>query len=339
VAQKQRSKRVFRRVDCETISRLNELIPYNKFHSVTCNSDKLAIAIMQKFFGEEWIERHIMEARKATFLNKVGSDYELIQKEMRRILLAEMMYNLQDKDRFVLCWRDIYSGDMSQIESSYAVLEVARALYAFAIDRQLRVKFIKPEGETGKKRPDLYIILSDGVRLYAEAKVRDNESDFTIRRLENRLSGAKKQLPKNRPGTVFVKIPASWFFNEDKIKQLISMVEKSVSRSPWVVSVVLFVSNVHFDDSMSVAIVSEKTAFKEIINGSHKFKRHRGREWGMFPETGAATQPPAGMDYNGMPATWQRLIWPVHVNQSIQPPRSATKKKRSFAQQKPSGAD
>lgn len=279
-----------------------------------------------------------MEARKATFLNKIGSNYDIVQKEMRRILLAEMLYNLQDKDKFPSCWRDISSGNINQIESAYAVLEVVRALYGFALDRQLRVKFIKPEGDNGKKRPDLYVILSDGAKLYAEAKAKDSGSHFTIERVESRLSGAKKQLPKNRPGAVFIKIPVSWFFDEDKIKQMVGMVERSVARSPWVVSVVLFISNVHIEDSTVGSIVSEKVVFKEIPNEKHKFKRYRGREWGMFPETGAVSPPPAWLNYNGMPATWQRLIWPVTVNPNIQPPMSTTRRERSWVQQEPSGA-
>ena len=50
MAKKQESKRVIQRVTKESLVTLDSLIPYRLSDTVTINSEKLGIAVLQKFF-------------------------------------------------------------------------------------------------------------------------------------------------------------------------------------------------------------------------------------------------------------------------------------------------
>lgn len=119
MAKKLGGSRIFRPVTKDSLRILNSIIPYIHTNSRTANSDRLAIAILQKFFGPEWIENNILYDKTDKFLNVFG-DTSLIREthRVRRILLAEMLYNLQATKGFASCWREMYAG---QIEPTYAL--------------------------------------------------------------------------------------------------------------------------------------------------------------------------------------------------------------------------
>jgi hypothetical protein len=58
-------KRVFPTVTFDQIRRLNQLIPYRMSESITARSDKLAKAVLTKFLGPEWREKHTELSKKA----------------------------------------------------------------------------------------------------------------------------------------------------------------------------------------------------------------------------------------------------------------------------------
>jgi hypothetical protein len=222
---------------------------------------------------------------------------------MRRITLAEMIYNLQEVQGYDSCLEQLADGE---IESTYAALEIARMLATTAEDRDLFFRIVRPCG-IKRRDYDLSIRTGDGIRIPAETKCKQEETAITLATIEESLSQAKKQLPKSAPGVVFVKVPR-WRIDDEKfVDEMRKLAERSMARSPWIVSVKYYTAHVVYKRDAEGETTGEIVAFREHSNGHHKFRKHRGRNWHMFPSTGPAV-PPAKMNYNGLPSTWRRLL-------------------------------
>jgi hypothetical protein len=164
VVRKRRSKRIFPTVTLDSIRTLNRLIPYRVSESVTARSDKLAIAVLQKFFGPDWLKRHIFGSKDG-FIGIDNSTAILCEtRRMRRVLLAEMLYNLQIVNGFRSCLNDLAGG---QIESTYAALEIGRMICTLGTDKNITFRFVAQSGIL-KRDYDLSIKSSDGVHIRAE---------------------------------------------------------------------------------------------------------------------------------------------------------------------------
>jgi|SRR6266481_743082 len=88
-------QRVFPKIDFNSIETLNNLIPPRISDSPTARSDKIAKAVLQKVFGSDWMSKHV-ETRRGGFLSGDGTDpLPRETKRMRRITLAEMLYNTE----------------------------------------------------------------------------------------------------------------------------------------------------------------------------------------------------------------------------------------------------
>ena len=171
----------------------------------------------------------------------------------------------------------------------------------------------------------MLLVLSDGTKLYAEAKCKYSTTKASLKTIEKTLSDAKDQLLSRRlPGVVFLKIPKVWTDDIKFSQNIVKLVARSAVRSNWVVAINLFLSEVFLNHDQYGPSVVEIMGMNETQNSNHKFRRYRGRDWSMFPEPGTAPSP--GMNYNGMPETWQRLIWPVTVNPNIQPQKKYDEK-------------
>jgi hypothetical protein len=210
MARNRRIERVFPTIAIDSIRILNNLIPFRMTESITARSDKLAIAVLQKFFGPDWIRDHIGVSTRG-FLRSDNATPEIRETQrMRRIMLAEMLFNLQKIKGFKSCLVDLYGG---QIESTYAALEIGRILCTQALDREMAFRFVTASG-IKKRDYDLSIKFSDGVSVRAETKCKIEETKITLRTIEESFSIAKSQLPERVPGIVFVKVPRIWIEDE-----------------------------------------------------------------------------------------------------------------------------
>jgi hypothetical protein len=310
MAAKQASERAFQRLTSEELAALDLSIPYDASHSRTCNSDKLGIAVLRWYFGDNWLKKYIYNTRSETFLNQIGSVDVLEHKRLRRIFLAEMLYNLQGVRNFALCWDELYIG---KIESTYAVLDIVKLLYTKAIDIGLRVCFIPTAKHKGRRRPDFLISFSDGARAFGEVKSKQETTDVTIAKLKDSLSDAKEQLPKRSPGFVFVKVHKTHADNEYFSNEMERLAVRSLSRSPWVAAInYIYTHQAARVDKLGYSVGEEILAANEVHNPSCKFQRFEWRE--IFPPS--EKMPPPGMDYNGQP-NWQRMIWPAKIDPTL----------------------
>jgi hypothetical protein len=69
---------------------------------------------------------------------------------------------------------------------------------------------VKPTGVTGTDY-DVDIIYPNGLHVCGDAKCKVEGTDFNVKSIGYSLSKARKQLPDDRPGIVFVKIPPRWY--------------------------------------------------------------------------------------------------------------------------------
>jgi Tfp pilus assembly protein PilV len=306
VAKERGCKRDFPEVTIDWIRRINRLIPYRQFESITARSDKLAIAILQRFFGPEWSNRHV-ETSRSGFIRMDNSDPARQETQrMRRIMLVEMLYNFQRTRGFRSCLKEMAGG---QIESTYATLEVGRLLRTQALDRNLDFRFVTPSGipkEVARRDYDLSIRFSDGTVARAEAKCKLEETKITIRTVDETLSRAKSQLPERVPCMVFVKVPHHWLNDATFKDAMLSLADRFLARSPFIVSVKYHTMRIDYFEEQQGQTISEVILVNERMSPSHKFQK-LNKNWTMFPSTPSSPPPPRA-DYNGMPDTWQRLL-------------------------------
>jgi hypothetical protein len=193
------------------------LIRGRRFEAVSSRSDTLAIEIFRRFLGSEWLDQHVNTAKG--FLRKDIATPSVETLRMRRIMLAEMLYNFQNTRGFHNCLTELAAG---QVESAYASLEIARMLATHATDRAMRFRFVTPCG-TKRRDYDLSIRCGDGVGVRAETKCKLEETDITIRTLQASFSNAKRQLPQSAPGVIFLKVPRNWITDGAFVQQMRSL--------------------------------------------------------------------------------------------------------------------
>jgi hypothetical protein len=303
MAKKRRSKREFPHVTLESLRILNRLIPYRPSETITARSDKLATAVLQKFLGPDWIEKHITKSKTGYLRNDVSTPKVHETHRMRRIVLAEMLYNLQGVKGFRSCLVELAGG---QVESTYGALEIGRMLATTAFDKALTFRFVTPSG-ISKRDYDLSIKCFDGVRICGETKCKMEETKITLRTIEGSLGTAKDQLPEDAPGIVFVKVPRFWIDDEKFAADMRKLADRFLSRSPSIVSVKYYTAVIVQEEDLAGETIGEIVAFDERTNPNHKFKKFRDRNWHMFPTTQIPAPRPR-TNYNGLPSTWQRLF-------------------------------
>jgi hypothetical protein len=312
MAKKRRSKKDFPEITFEEIKRVNRLIPDNRFESITARTDKLAIWFLQKMFGADWIAEHVMNSKQDDFLSCSNATPQIREtRRIRRIMLMETIYNLKTKKGFRSCLEKLKGG---QIESTFAVFDVARLLVCMASDKGLTFRFVTECGIPHRDY-DLSVMFSDGLRVPVEAKCKQEETEITLRTIERSLSHAKSQLPKSKPGIIFLKVPRLWIEDENFTMEMRKLAQRFLQRSPSIVSV-KFHTHVVTQQQVGSALlprgqhgesVAEVMAVREENNERHKFRKFRERSWKMFPDDGPIAPPPY-INYNGMPNNWQRLL-------------------------------
>ena len=158
---------------------MNNLIP-PRLESPTARAYKLALAALTHVFGLEWRNNNIFQARTG-FLRNVTDANTPLEREthfMRIILLAEMIWNLQDVNGFDACISQMFDGN--QIESVYAELEIARLLFAHS---HATFEFRKPISVKASDY-DLRITYPNGALACADTKCKFEETEISLNTLK-----------------------------------------------------------------------------------------------------------------------------------------------------------
>jgi hypothetical protein len=140
-------------------------------------------------------------------------------------------------------------------------------------------KFVESKGSIGDDY-DIELEYPDRTIACAEVKCNPNSTKRSPETIRNALERAVGQLPENRPGIVFIKIPQVWIDNiEGVVKLHMSLIEtvEQIFRNSERVVLVLFYA-------LYVSINPEYTkvnhAILERINEHNRFDM--GRDWTLF---------------------------------------------------------
>ncbi|MGO4870345.1 MAG: hypothetical protein ACLPGW_06990 [Roseiarcus sp.] len=252
---------------------------------------RLSVAVLRHFFGEPWFNKHVMSASAPTeFLRRDFSTPQRREKHGFLVVeLAEMLINLQNVDGFDGCIAQMAHG---QIESTYAELDIAKSLCAHNIS----FRFVRPTGRKGGDY-DLELFYPGGVTVCADTKCKIETTEISADSIKHSLGEARKQLPSDRPGFVFVKVPQHWIDEAQFRDAMIAAAEMFLRGTRRVVSVKFYVSALVFVDNK----IAHLMRYKEVSNPQNRFDS--GRDWDIFSDH----EIPSG--WNGMPPHWLRLFY------------------------------
>ena len=252
-----------------------------------------ANAVIVNFLGLDWFVAHIRhDTAGPGFLRlDFSSDPRREATVFRVVELAENLLNLQHIKGFDACIAQMRAG-AEKIESTCAELDVGRFLYIHDVE----FRFVVPQL---RKRADydLEVIYPGGLVIPADTKCKFEATAINPDSVRNSLNKARKQLPPDRPGIIFVKVPRTWIDDPTTGRALIAAGREFFRSSGRVVSVKFYVSVLDTGNGM----VLHRHAFRELTNENSRF--HGGRNWDLFTDY----EVPAS--WNGMPPKWQRLFF------------------------------
>lgn len=232
-----------------------------------------ALHILAAIFGDDWTETHVMRDTSPTnfFCNAATEDHVRTIGRIRLIQFAEMVFNLQYVPGLHKTMEMIRDGDL---EPGFAELEVGRILYV----NGRTFEFVSPKGKKGEDY-DLELLFED-VTACGETKCKLESTAISESTLLDTLNRGRKQLPPDRPGIIFVKVPSAWHKTDDEYTTFLQETTSKFWRdTKRIVSVKLHTSLLV---QTSAAYVPTMLLL-EVNNADNRF--YPGRDWRMFRET------------------------------------------------------
>jgi hypothetical protein len=231
---------------------LRNKLPAGRTMTGVEESLSLAAAVLRHFFSEDWWNRWVMpETAKPNFLRIDESDQNRLDLTALRVIdLAEVLYNLQHVPGFDECIAKMRNGD---IEGTYAELDLGRMLYL----NQVPFRYVVPRKVKGLDY-DVEIEYPDGMITCAEAKCSIENTGLGANTIKNKLDRARQQLPPDRPGIVFVKMPPKWMDAGDFLSATLGVAQEFLRGTRRVVSVKFYVS----PNSIEAGYLKQQHAYK-----------------------------------------------------------------------------
>jgi hypothetical protein len=230
--------------------------------------------VMKYFFGDTWLQTHVVAAKPSDYLGlDFSTDQAREEKTWRIIELAEMLFNLQSIIGFSSCISQMRRG---QIEDTYAELETAKWLKVHEVPFQFNV----PKDKKGEDY-DLDIIYPNVVAC-ADTKCKFETTDVSANSIHDSLEQARSQLSRDRPGIIFVKMPAHWLDNSASVIAFVVEAEKFLRNTGRVVSVKFYSPMRVIQNNMVAALMR----FREVTNRSHRHTALR-MDWDIFAKQSA----------------------------------------------------
>jgi hypothetical protein len=256
----------------------------------------LATSVIGHFLGKEWVKANITQDANNTypsgFFRMDFSSPEKREAKTARILgLAETLFNLQHVSGFDDRTNQMRTGDA---EAACAEFDFGRFLYIHDVN----FRFVIPTGERGRDY-DCAVTYGDGRSACADAKCRIENSEIRPEAIHHALETArKKNLPKDQPGIVFVKVPQTWLEFERVRHGLVDVATDFLRQTERVVLVVLYCQVQFFVAEHQLTAVRDLV--EEVENPEHRFDGTKS--WRLFKDFRV---PPK---WNGMPPKWHRIF-------------------------------
>jgi hypothetical protein len=189
-----------------------------------------SVMTLSVFLGKEWVEKNIFSER-IKFLSAVNNNRRSILITERIIELAEMLFNLQYETGFFSVLERLKTAE---IEATFAELEVARLL------RQYKVKFDFNIPANKAKEDFDYNLYLNGTHVAADAKCKLETSEISAKGILGRLKKTQnEQLPKGKPGIIFLRLPENWPLDKETVEMIKSTIQTFFRSTTRVIAVVI----------------------------------------------------------------------------------------------------
>ncbi len=258
-----------------------ETIPVIRPVEVAARTDTVLAAyhLLKMVFGSPWFDLNISDNLPGHFLYRGCLEHEVMLHVQRVVDLAEMILNFQLHERFG--FDEILDKlDAGHIEAAYAELDTGKLLVRNGVTFSFHVA-------TGKKGTsyDFDVQFQNGNNGCAETKCNLVGKTLRAASVKGTLEGARKQLPKDRPGAIFLKVPQDWLDDVQKTKELIFVGHHFLRGTDRVVSLIVYSERVI--PTMRGPIDGFRVF--QVLNPTHRFQRDT--DWYLLPE-----RPPEKMD-------------------------------------------
>ena len=256
----------------------------------------LAVSVIRHFFGQQWCEDHVIQdaehSRPAGFLRlDFTPGLEGERKTSRVLDFAETLFNLQHVAGFDARVDQMRAG---QVEATFAEFDFARFLYL----HEIAFKFVEPTGVKGEDY-DFGIEYADGREACADAKCRLEGTEMRADTVQNSLRKARSNnLPPDKPGIIFMKVPQTWLEREDVRRGIYAAVEKFLRNTERVVSVVVYTTVVMELAEQKMMLMRHR--FHEFLNAAHRF--NKTKNWALFRDYKVPEE------WGGMHPKWVRVF-------------------------------
>jgi len=252
--------------------------------------------IIAAFTSRDWVEKHMIantlggSGRTGFFQMEFSNDIARETKSLRMFELAEILLNLQMVEGFDECIERLKTGNADQVEATLAELEFAKLLYMHGLD----FKFVVPDKAAGGRNYDFEIRLRSHPVVCADAKCKLESTEIDAESVKNTLVKGRSQLPKDKPGIIYVKVPQHWF-DDPRMADALQRIAMDFMRSTKrIVLVCYYISHLSFEPENQRTV--HRHAYQENQNPKNRFPY---RNWQLFKNY---TVPPDWV--NGMPPTW-----------------------------------
>jgi len=169
----------------------------------------LALIIFGRFLGDSWVKDNLLLGSSTTDFFKVSNRDEHWYKNQERVTwTAEMLFNFQDVEGFDHLIKRLNKED---IESVVAEVQAAAITYSAGFHFRFR-----------EDLHDLDILFPNGQVAAEETKCKIETTALTSETVRNAVAQARSQLPNDRPGFVFVKIPEKWVRDPDAEQRILT---------------------------------------------------------------------------------------------------------------------
>jgi hypothetical protein len=238
----------------------------------------MAIAVICHFLGKQWYLDNILQdaehSRPAGFLRlDFTPGFQGERKTSRILAFAETLFNLQHVEGFDDRVDQMRTGS---VEATFAEFDFARFLYLHDIG----FKFVRPGGVKGKDY-DFGIEYADRREACADAKCRLEDTEVRADTIRNPLNKARtNNLPADKPGIIFVKVPQTWLEQEDVRRGIYAVVEVFLRNTERIVSVVVYAIVAMELAEQNMTLMRHR--FLEFLNPSHRFDRTKN--WALFKD-------------------------------------------------------
>jgi hypothetical protein len=162
----------------------------------------LGDVVCDQLFGSK-SQKRFKDSRRYLRMDQ-SPDNSLTQllRNARLFWLAEALFNLQFRKGIDRVINDIRNGNL---QAAWEELQAA----AHIVQCQLSVQFLRPNPISGAKTPDLVIPIGEAT-IYCEVEGKSEVTVPSAKSIRNTLEHARRQLPANRAGIIYLMTPKEW---------------------------------------------------------------------------------------------------------------------------------